>query len=146
MTTPPQATATRSVCCSACLDVGYERVPVDIFAGDRLTPRYAQLDRARGTPVLQTAHGTHLVQSNAILWGLAVGGTHLPELELAHAQILVWLCFEQERGTPATAARASGLTSSSGPTPDHLRASPPSLSAACAMRRLTRAVRDLVGS
>jgi glutathione S-transferase len=45
----------------------YERVPVDIFAGDTLSADYAALNRARETPALELDNGTVLTQSNAIL-------------------------------------------------------------------------------
>ena len=55
----------------AVLDRDYERVPVDIFAGDTLTDEYAALNPARETPVLRLDNGSVLTQSNAILWFLA---------------------------------------------------------------------------
>jgi glutathione S-transferase len=51
----------------------YERVPVDIFAGDTLTDEYARLNRARETPVLELDDGTVVTQSNAILWLVGEG-------------------------------------------------------------------------
>ena len=44
----------------------YERVPVDIFAGDTLTPEYARLNPAPETRVLELDDGTLVAQSNAI--------------------------------------------------------------------------------
>ena len=52
----------------ALLEREYERIPVDIFAGETLTDEYATLNPARETPVLQLDDGTSLAQSNAILW------------------------------------------------------------------------------
>jgi glutathione S-transferase len=63
----------------ALLQREYERVPVDIFAGETLTDQYAALDPARETPVLELADGTVLTQSNAILWFLAEATPFLPE-------------------------------------------------------------------
>ena len=75
----------------------YERVPVDIFAGDTLTDEYAALNPARETPVLELDDGTILAQSNAILWFLAEGTTFLPAAALARSQVVQWMFFEQER-------------------------------------------------
>jgi glutathione S-transferase len=75
----------------------YERVPVDIFDGETLTPEYAMLNPARETPVLELDSGEIVTQSNAILWYLAEGTPFLPNDPLARSQIVQWLSFEQER-------------------------------------------------
>jgi glutathione S-transferase len=75
----------------------YERVPIDIFAGDTLTDEYAELNPARETPVLELDDGTLLAQSNAILWFLGEGTPFLPDGALERAQVAQWLFFEQER-------------------------------------------------
>jgi glutathione S-transferase len=74
-----------------------ERVPVDIFAGDTLTDAFARLNPARETPVLELDDGTVVTQSSAILWLLAEGTPYLPDGPVARAQVVQWLCFEQER-------------------------------------------------
>ena len=51
----------------AVLDVPYERVPVDIFAGDTLTDTFGALNPLRETPVLELDDGTAITQSPAIL-------------------------------------------------------------------------------
>lgn len=76
---------------------GYERVAVDIFAGDTLTEEYARLNPARETPVLEFDDGRVLAQSNAILWYLAEGTPFLPEDPCQRGQVVQWLFFEQER-------------------------------------------------
>jgi glutathione S-transferase len=81
----------------ALLDRDYERVPVDIFAGDTLTDAYAELNPARETPVLELDDGRLLTQSNAILWYLAEGTEYLPDDPFARAKVAQWLFFEQER-------------------------------------------------
>jgi glutathione S-transferase len=80
----------------ALLELPYERVPIDIFAGDTLTEEYARLNPARETPVLELDSGATVVQSNAILWFLGEGTHYLPESALARAQVVQWLHFEQE--------------------------------------------------
>src|SRR6266702_7367507 len=54
----------------ALLDEPYERVSVDIFAGDTLTPEFGRLNPARETPILELDDGEVIVQSNAVLWYL----------------------------------------------------------------------------
>jgi glutathione S-transferase len=81
----------------ALLGLEYERVPIDIFAGDTLTDEYRALNPAREVPVLELDDGTILPQSNAILWFLAQGTPFLPATPLERAQVVQWLVFEQER-------------------------------------------------
>lgn len=81
----------------ALLDRDYERVPVDIFAGDTLTDEYAKLNAARETPVLELDDGTILTQSNAILWFLGEDTPFLPGSAAERGQVAQWLFFEQER-------------------------------------------------
>jgi glutathione S-transferase len=75
----------------------YERVPVDLFAGDTLTDAYAALNPVRETPVLELGDGTVITQSPAILWFLAEGTPFHPGTALGRAQVVQWLAFEQER-------------------------------------------------
>jgi glutathione S-transferase len=78
----------------------YERVPVDIFAGDTLGDAFARLNPVRETPVLELDDGAVVTQSNAILWLLAQGTEYLPESALGTARALQWTYFEQERLMP----------------------------------------------
>ena len=92
----------------------YERVPVDIFAGDTLTEGFAALNPARKTPVLELEDGETLVESVAILWYLAEGTLYLPDDRVARARVLRWLCFERTL-TPAVAgARFEVMTGRTG--------------------------------
>jgi glutathione S-transferase len=75
----------------------YERVPVDIFAGDTLTDAFGALNPLRETPVLELDSGEVITQSNAILWYLAEGTPFLPADAVGRAQAVQWLSFEQER-------------------------------------------------
>src|SRR5215213_4061759 len=75
----------------------YERVHVDIFAGDTLTDAYAALNPLRETPVLELDDGTAIAQSPAILWFVAEGTPFLPDGAVGRAHVLQWLAFEQER-------------------------------------------------
>jgi glutathione S-transferase len=84
----------------ALLGQPYERVPVDIFAGDTLTDEYARVNPLRETPVLETDDGELIAQSNAILWYLAEDTELLPADRAGRAQVLQWQFFEQERVMP----------------------------------------------
>jgi glutathione S-transferase len=79
------------------LGVDYERVLVDIFAGETLTDAYAALNPVRETPVLELDSGELITQSPAILWYLAEDTPFLPAGRVARAQVVQWLAFEQER-------------------------------------------------
>jgi glutathione S-transferase len=81
----------------ALLDRPYERVPVDIFAGDTLTDEYARVNPVRETPVLELDDGACIAQSNAILWYLAEGSSYLPSDRAGRGLAAQWLFLEQER-------------------------------------------------
>ena len=81
----------------ALLGRDYERVAVDIFAGDTLTDAFGALNPLRETPVLEIDDGRRLTQSNAILWFLAEGTEFLPGDAFARGEVAAWLSFEQER-------------------------------------------------
>jgi glutathione S-transferase len=75
----------------------YERVPIDIFDGDTLTPEYGARNPVRQTPVLELPGGEAIYESGAILWYLAEGTPFLADSPLGRAQTVQWLSFEQER-------------------------------------------------
>ena len=75
----------------------YERVAVDIFAGDTLTDAFAALNPLRETPVLELEDGTTITQSPAILTYLADGTEYLPTDRLTRARVAQWMLFEQNR-------------------------------------------------
>lgn len=83
------------------LGVAYDRVAVDIFDGDTLTEDFRAINPARLTPVLETADGRDLQESNAILWYLADGTEYLPRDAYDRAQVLRWLILEQTDVVPA---------------------------------------------
>jgi len=78
----------------------YERVAVDIFAGETLTDAYERLNPQRETPVLELDGGELLTQSAAILFYLGEGTPFVPAQALDRARATQWLCFEQERVMP----------------------------------------------
>ena len=77
------------------LECPYERVPIDIFAGDTLTDDYAAKNPMRTTPVLETEDGRFLPESNAILLYLADSTPLLPDDAFDRAQVVRWLIYEQ---------------------------------------------------
>jgi glutathione S-transferase len=86
------------------LGMEYERVPIDIFAGDTLSEEFAAKNPDLTTPVLELAEGEYLPESNAILLYLAEGTDLLPEERAARAQVHRWLFFEQARVVPIIGA------------------------------------------
>jgi glutathione S-transferase len=83
------------------LGVPYERVNVDIFAGDTLTEAYREINPLRSTPVLELSSGERLTESGAILFYLASGTPFLPANPVCTAEVLRWLFFEQTDVIPA---------------------------------------------
>lgn len=84
------------------LGLDYERVPVDIFAGETLTDAFAALNPLRETPVLEV-DGSPLCESASILWFLAEGTAYLPGDPRGRAEVVRWLLFEQLELIPAVA-------------------------------------------
>jgi glutathione S-transferase len=81
----------------ALLGRDYERVPVDIFAGETLTDAFAARNPVRETPVLELDSGEVITQSPAILWYLGEDTPFLPADRVGRAHVAQWLAFEQER-------------------------------------------------
>jgi glutathione S-transferase len=73
----------------------YERVPVDIFAGETMDDAFAALNPARETPVLETDDGRLLPDSGAILVYLADGTPLIPGDAFGRAEVVRWLIYEQ---------------------------------------------------
>ncbi len=84
------------------LGTSYERVPVDIFAGETLTDEYGVLNPARTTPVLQLPDGRVVLESAAMLVYLADGSALWPDDAFERAEVIRWLVYEQAEIIPAT--------------------------------------------
>jgi glutathione S-transferase len=82
------------------LGLPFERVELDILKGETRTPAFLARNPNGRIPTLELEDGTHLPESNAILWYLAEGTPLLPQERLARAQALSWLCFEQYSHEP----------------------------------------------
>jgi glutathione S-transferase len=83
------------------LELPYERVAIDIFDGHTLTDDFARLNPHRSTPVLELEDGRTLIESNAILWYLALGIRFFPEDPVEQAEVVRWLIYEQADVMPA---------------------------------------------
>jgi glutathione S-transferase len=91
----PSANCLKARILLAHLGLRYERVPVDLFAGETLTAEYLALNPAGRTPVLVLADGESIPESNAILLYLAEGTEYMPKDRLDRARVHQWLFFEQ---------------------------------------------------
>jgi len=77
------------------LEVEWERLPVDLFAGETLTDEYLAVNPAGRTPVLLVEESEPIAESGAILLYLAEGTPYLPDDRLERARVHQWLFFEQ---------------------------------------------------
>jgi glutathione S-transferase len=82
------------------LGISFERVELDIVRGETRTPEFLARNPNGRIPTLELEDGTHLAESNAILWYLADGSPFLPADRLARARVLQWMCFEQYSHEP----------------------------------------------
>jgi glutathione S-transferase len=85
------------------LELPYERVPVDIFAGESMTEGFAAKNPGLTTPVLELEPGRYLPESGAILLHLAEGTDLVPEDRDERAQVYRWLFYEQSALLPTIA-------------------------------------------
>jgi len=85
------------------LDEPYERVLVDIFAGEALEPEHRGRNPAGRVPVLELNDGTFIAESGAILLFLSEGSEYLPDDRLERARVWQWLFFEQNQIEPSVA-------------------------------------------
>jgi glutathione S-transferase len=82
------------------LELDYERVEMDILQGETRTPEFLEVNPNGRIPVLVLEDGTHLTESNAILFYLAEGTPYLPDSRFERAQVLQWMFFEQYSHEP----------------------------------------------
>lgn len=79
------------------LNLPFERIEVDIYAGESRTPEFLRINPDGRIPVLEHAPGRYLAESDAILWFLAEGTPFLPAPPLERGEILRWMFFEQNQ-------------------------------------------------
>jgi glutathione S-transferase len=123
------------------LGVPYERITLDIFAGDSRTDEYLALNPAGRTPLLVTGGGEAIPESGAILLYLAEGTPLLPQDPAERARVHGWMFFEQNLLEPNVGtARFWRLTGRDAEQPEafarHLDAG------AAALEALERGLRD----
>ena len=82
------------------LNISFELVEIDIMAGETQTPEFLARNPIGKIPTLELEDGSHLPESNAILFYLAEGTPFLPDERLARAQALRWMFFEQYSHEP----------------------------------------------
>jgi len=82
------------------LGIPFERVEMDIACGETRTPEFLAKNPNGRIPTLELEDGTHLAESNAILFYLAEGTPFLPAGRLERALVLQWMCFEQYSHEP----------------------------------------------
>jgi glutathione S-transferase len=82
------------------LGLPYTWVPIDIMKGEAQTDAFRAMNPAGQTPVLETADGKYLAQSNAIVRYLARGSSLLPDDAWTQAKIDEWLFWEQYSHEP----------------------------------------------
>jgi glutathione S-transferase len=75
----------------------YERVELDLFAGETRTPEHFARNPDGRIPVLELDDGTCLAESGAILLYLAEGTEYLPADPFERAQVHAWMFFEQNQ-------------------------------------------------
>jgi len=91
----PSANCFKARLVMAQLGIPYEKVPVDLFAGETLTEEHLARNPAARTPVLELDTGECLPESNAIVLYLAEGTELVPADPIERARVLGWLFFEQ---------------------------------------------------
>lgn len=84
----------------ALLGTEYEYVETDILTGGSRTPEFLARNPNGRIPTLQLDDGTHLVESNAILYYLGEGTPLVPDDRLARSKVLSWMFFEQYSHEP----------------------------------------------
>jgi glutathione S-transferase len=81
----------------------YDWTNLDLDAGATRTPEFLRRNANGRIPTLELDDGTHLAESNAILFYLAEGSGFLPADRLGRAQVLQWMFFEQYSHEPFVA-------------------------------------------
>jgi glutathione S-transferase len=75
----------------------YERVQLDLFAGETRTPEHFARNPDGRIPVLELDDGTFLAESGAILLYLGEGTPYLPDDPVERARVHAWMFFEQNQ-------------------------------------------------
>jgi glutathione S-transferase len=82
------------------LHIPFEWVEVDLLNGQSRTPQFLARNANGKVPLLETADGDYLAESNAMLCYLADETRLLPPDRWERAKVLEWLFFEQYSHEP----------------------------------------------
>jgi glutathione S-transferase len=82
------------------LRLPYQWTEIDTVRGDTRTTQFLAMNPNGKAPLLEIEPGTHLAESNAIMFYLADGTPLLPTDRLLRARVLQWLFFEQYSHEP----------------------------------------------
>lgn len=82
------------------LAIPYALEQVDILRGESRTAAFLAMNPNGRVPLLALEDGSHLAESNAILYYLAHGSRLVPSGPLVLARVLSWLFFEQYSHEP----------------------------------------------
>ncbi|HEX5047792.1 MAG TPA: glutathione S-transferase, partial [Gammaproteobacteria bacterium] len=85
------------------LGLSYRWTNLDLDKGETRKPEFLKRNPNGRIPTLELDDGTHLAESNAILWYLAEGTPLVPNDRLGRAQVLQWMFFEQYSHEPYVA-------------------------------------------
>lgn len=78
----------------------FELIELDITKGETRTPDFLAMNPNGRIPLLELEDGSHLPESNAIMFFLAEGTAFLPIGKLDQARVLQWMFFEQYSHEP----------------------------------------------
>jgi glutathione S-transferase len=82
------------------LGIAFERIDINILAGESRTPEFLKINPNGRVPVLEIESGKYLAESNAILFYLSADTKFLPSEHWLRSQVLQWLFFEQYSHEP----------------------------------------------
>ncbi len=82
------------------LAIPFERIELDIDAGETRTPEFLARNPSGRIPVVELVDGSYLAESGAILFYFAENTAFLPDDPLARAKVLQWMFFEQYEHEP----------------------------------------------
>ena len=99
------------------LGIHYERSELSVTDRSNREAVLGGKNPALRIPVLRLEDGTHLAESNAILWYLADGTEYLPDDPLGQARVLQWMFFEQYDHEPNVAVARYLLHYATDPAP-----------------------------
>jgi glutathione S-transferase len=85
------------------LSIPYRLVAVDILRGETRTPEFLAKNPNGRIPLLELPDGSHLPESNAILFHVARGSALVPSDPVELARVLSWMFFEQYSHEPYVA-------------------------------------------